>query len=185
MAAYTTTLTEKMRAALRISSTSEKITEEINDCIAACKADLKNDGVKVIKETDELIIRAITLYCKAEFGFNNNAEQFRKSYDALKMRLALSVEYNTAPEVSETDTDGAESARTVFCNKKTVGYSEYFKSQQTGKLVEAKYEVHKADYGGEDVVEVNGRRYFVLKTYDTGTDTIELTLTDLRHRNEV
>lgn len=41
--------------------------------------------------------------------FNNNAEQFRKSYDALKMRLALSVEYNTAPEVSETDTDGAES----------------------------------------------------------------------------
>ena len=84
MAAYTTTLTGKMRAALRISSTSEKITEEINDCIAACKADLKNDGVKVIKETDELIIRAITLYCKAEFGFNNNAEQFRKSYDALK-----------------------------------------------------------------------------------------------------
>ena len=45
MAAYTTTLTEKMRAALRISSTSEKITEEINDCIAAFKADLKNDGV--------------------------------------------------------------------------------------------------------------------------------------------
>lgn len=78
-----------------------------------------------------------------------------------------------------------ESASTVFCNKKTVGYSEYFKSQQTGKLVEAKYEVHKADYGGEDVVEVNGRRYFVLKTYDTGTDTIELTLTDLLHRNEV
>lgn len=77
-----------------------------------------------------------------------------------------------------------ESTRTVFCNKKSVGYSEYFKSQQTGKLVEAKYEVHKADYGGEDVVEVNGRRYFVLKTYDTGTDTIELTLTDLRHRNE-
>ena len=29
MAADTTTLTEKMRAALRISSTSEKITEEI------------------------------------------------------------------------------------------------------------------------------------------------------------
>lgn len=96
-------------------------------------------------------------------------------------------------EVSEKDrvnkngfaTKPKESTRTVFCNKKSVGYSEYFKSQQTGKLVEAKYEVHKADYGGEDVVEVNGRRYFVLKTYDTGTDTIELTLTDLCHRNEV
>ena len=79
MAANATTLTEKMRAALRISSTSEKTTEEINDCIAACKADLANDGVKRIDEKDGLIIRAVTLYCKAEFGYNNNAEKFRNS----------------------------------------------------------------------------------------------------------
>lgn len=109
MAATATTLTEKMRAALRISSTSEKITEEINDCIAACKADLKNDGIKAINETDELIIRAITLYCKAEFGFNNSADKFRQSYDTLKMRLALSGEYNEVAQVSETDTDSTES----------------------------------------------------------------------------
>lgn len=109
MAADATTLTEKMRAALRISSTSAKITEEIKDCIGACKADLRNDGVKAIDETDKLIIRAITLYCKAEFGYNNNAEKFRKSYDTLKMRLAMSGEYNTAPQVSETDTDSGES----------------------------------------------------------------------------
>jgi hypothetical protein len=104
MAADATTLTEKMRAALRISSTSEKITEEINDCIAACKADLANDGVKRIDEKNGLIIRAVTLYCKAEFGYNNNAEKFRNSYDTLKMRLSMSKEYNT-PEVSETDTE--------------------------------------------------------------------------------
>lgn len=109
MAADATTLTEKMRAALRISSTSAKITEEIEDCIGACKADLRNDGVKAIDETDKLIIRAITLYCKAEFGYNNNAEKFRKSYDTLKMRLAMSGEYNTALQVSETDTDSGES----------------------------------------------------------------------------
>ena len=109
MAADAATLTEKVRAALRISSTSAKITEEIEHCIGACKVDLQNDGVKVINETDKLIIRAITLYCKAEFGFNNNAEKFRQSYETLKMRLALSGEYNTAPQVSETDTDSAES----------------------------------------------------------------------------
>lgn len=109
MAADAATLTEKIRAALRISSTSAKITEEIEDCIGACKVDLQNDGVKVINETDKLIIRAITLYCKAEFGFNNNAEKFRQSYDTLKMRLALSGEYNTAPQASETDTDSGES----------------------------------------------------------------------------
>lgn len=104
-----TTLTEKMRAALRISSTSAKITEEIEDCIAACKADLKNDGVRKVDESDALIIRAITLYCKAEFGYQNNAEKFRKSYDILKMRLSMSQEYNTAPDMSETDTAGGES----------------------------------------------------------------------------
>jgi len=103
MVADATILTEKIRAALRISSTNVKIIEEINDCIAACKADLKNDGVKVIDETDKLIVRAIILYCKAEFGNNDKAEKFRKSYDVLKMRLALSQEYNTLP-VSETDT---------------------------------------------------------------------------------
>ena len=75
-----TTLTEKMRAALRISSTSDRITEEINDCIAACKKDLQDVGVKRLDETDALIVRAITLYVKAEFGFNDNADKFHNSY---------------------------------------------------------------------------------------------------------
>lgn len=111
MAAEPTKLTEKVRAALRISSTSEKITEEIEDCIAACKADLFNDGVKVTDENDALIIRAITVYCKAEFGYNDKAEKFRQSYDCLKMRLALSQEYNgeRMPPVSVSDTAGGES----------------------------------------------------------------------------
>ena len=88
-----TTLTEKMRAALRISSTSEKITEEIDDCIAACKMDLQDVGVKKLDETDALIIRAITFYCKAVFGYSVNSEQFWKSYECLKMHLSLSGEY--------------------------------------------------------------------------------------------
>lgn len=107
MAAGNTTLTEKMRTALRISSTGEKITGEIEDCIAACKLDLANDGVKRIEETDALIVRAITLYCKAEFGYNDKAVQFRQSYDTLKARLSMSKEYNEKKEdVSETDTVG-------------------------------------------------------------------------------
>ena len=77
-----------------------------------------------------------------------------------------------------------ESKRTVFANKKSVGYREYFKSQQTGKVVEAKYDVHKADYEGEDTVEdMDGKRFLVLKTYDIDDDTVELTLTDLRYKD--
>ncbi|MBD5503465.1 MAG: hypothetical protein HDR09_06900 [Lachnospiraceae bacterium] len=91
---------------------------------------------------------------------------------------------------SRTDSGGfpvqkEEEKRTVFCNMKSVGYSEYFKSQQTGKEVKAKCEVHKADYEGEDTVEdMSGKRFFVLKTYDIDDDTIELTLTDLRHKDK-
>lgn len=88
------------------------------------------------------------------------------------------VNNNGFPEAKEKNN------RTVFCNKKSVGYSEYFKSQQTGKVVEGKYEVHKVDYEGEDTAEIDGQRFFILKTYDTDDDTIELTLTDLRHKEK-
>lgn len=114
MAADATILTEKMRAALRISSTKKEITEEINDCIAACKADLKDVGVINLDETDALIVRAITLYVKAEFGFNDKAEKFAYSYGCLKTHLSLSSDYTETDQsgaanvgtVSETDTQG-------------------------------------------------------------------------------
>ena len=82
------------------------------------------------------------------------------------------------------ENEAQEVVRTVFCNKKNVGYREYLKSQQTGKVVEMKCEVHKADYEGEDIVELDNRRFFVLKTYDISEDVIELTLTDLRHKDK-
>lgn len=104
-----TTLTEKIRAALRISSTSEKITEEIEDCIAACKRDLEDAGVKNLDEKDALIVRAITVYCKAEFGYQDKAEQFNRSYESMKLHLSLSSDYTQKAAdatVSETDTGG-------------------------------------------------------------------------------
>lgn len=119
MAADTTTLTEKMRAALRISSTSEKITEEINDCIAACKMDLQDVGVKKLEETDALIIRAITLYCKAEFGYSDKSEQFWKSYECLKMHLSLSSEYTggVTPDTAD-DEVGEQDIKNLFGQEK-------------------------------------------------------------------
>ena len=71
-------------------------------------------------------------------------------------------------------------------NVKTTGYNEYFKSQQTGKVVEKKCDVHKADYEGEDTVELEGKRYYVLKTYEPegDEDTVELSLTDIRNKDK-
>lgn len=73
-----------------------------------------------------------------------------------------------------------ESKRTVFCNKRSISQGEYYKAQQAGKQVEAKVEVHTVDYTGEVLVEFEGKRYSVLKTYEPDdSDVIELTLTDL------
>lgn len=76
----------------------------------------------------------------------------------------------------------SEAAVTVFCNKKPVGYNEYFKSQQAGITVSFKCEVHTVDYNGELLAEFEGKRYSILKTYEIDDDTIELTLSDLREK---
>lgn len=69
--------------------------EEIQDLIDAAKADLQLSDVHPTKiiETDPLIKRAITLYCKAHFGYDDQSEKFQKSYDSLKTHLTLSIEY--------------------------------------------------------------------------------------------
>ena len=48
-----------------------------------------------INENDALIIRAVTLFVKAEFNYQNAADRYRQSYEALKMSLCLAGDYNT------------------------------------------------------------------------------------------
>lgn len=83
---------QKIKDALRVSG--EALDEEIQDLIDAAKADLRLSGITK-NEDDPLILRAITIYCKAHFGYEEpaQAELFMKSYNALKVHLALSREY--------------------------------------------------------------------------------------------
>ena len=83
----------KVKEALRLSHSA--LDDEVLDLIEACKMDLKISGIKKIDDTDPLIIRAITVYCKSEFGFDNaDSEKFKSSYEALKTHLALCGDYN-------------------------------------------------------------------------------------------
>lgn len=89
---------EKIRLALRIKN--ESFNSEIAGLIEAAKADLKLSGVNKISDTDALIIRAVTLYCKAHFGLNNgDSEKYQKAYDSLKNHLCLSTEYTEVENV--------------------------------------------------------------------------------------
>ena len=83
---------DDIKIALRISNTAYD--SEINDLIAAARADLMLAGILLAKandDTDPLIKRAITVYVKANFGWNNpDSEKLQQSYDMLKAHLALS-----------------------------------------------------------------------------------------------
>ena len=86
---------DDIKIALRISNTAYD--SEINDLIAAARADLRLSGILesvVNDDTDPLIKRAITVYVKANFGWNNpDSEKLQQSYAMIKGHLALSQEY--------------------------------------------------------------------------------------------
>lgn len=84
---------EKIKSSLRVKSNS--LNSEIQDLIDSAKLDLKILGVTKIDEEDPLIIQAIKIYCKANFGLDNkDSEKYQKSYDMLKQHLSLCGEYN-------------------------------------------------------------------------------------------
>ena len=91
-------LIDDVKDALRISGND--LNTEVTDLINAAQADLKLAGVlsaKAMSTTDSLIKRAVVVYCKAHFGFDNaEAERFLNSFDMLKRHLLLSQEYTVS-----------------------------------------------------------------------------------------
>lgn len=91
-------LIDDVKDALRVSGNA--MDTEINDLINGAVADLKLSGVltaKATSTTDPLIRRAVVVYCKAQFGYDNpEADRFQISYDMLKRHLLLSQEYTVA-----------------------------------------------------------------------------------------
>lgn len=87
-------LIDDVKLHLRIANTAYNT--EVSDLILSAKKDLEISGVPpfFIDETDPLIKRAITLYCKANFGYGNTeSEKFRESYNLLKAHLRMSGDY--------------------------------------------------------------------------------------------
>ena len=76
-----------------------------------------------------------------------------------------------------------ENATTVFADKKSVGFSEFYKAQQAGYTTELKFDVHSFEYKEQQIVEYpvsSGKRYRVHRTYLHGNgEFTELTLVDL------
>jgi len=71
-------------------------------------------------------------------------------------------------------------SRVVYCDKKSVGYSEFYRAQQQGQYARFKFDVHTIDYNGERLAEYDGVRYMILRTFELQNGEItELTLSDI------
>jgi uncharacterized phage protein (predicted DNA packaging) len=89
-------LLDDVKAVLRVSDDNKDT--EISDLIAAAQTDLALAGVTSSMTTldppDPLIKRAIVLYAKANYGWDNQeAPRFQSCYELLKMSLTLSGDY--------------------------------------------------------------------------------------------
>lgn len=83
----------RIKLALRITTTT--FDDELNGLIAAAQLDLGLAGVDTIDTDDELIITAVTTYCKMHFGNPENYERLKASYDEQKAQLSVASSYTT------------------------------------------------------------------------------------------
>ena len=84
---------DKVKLALRLSGTA--LDGEVSDLINAAIADLRLVGINIPAEVGS---SSKTLYAKAEFGFNDDAERYRNAYDYLKCALSLTADYTEESE---------------------------------------------------------------------------------------
>lgn len=82
---------EKVKLALRI--TTDAFNGEIQDLIDAALADLGIAGVTTITETDPLIVRAVTTFCRVNFGQPDDYDKLKYSYDEQKAQLQVATGY--------------------------------------------------------------------------------------------
>ena len=64
-----------------------------------------------------------------------------------------------------------ESTREVFCGTRSIGQKEFYQAHAVGFQPEVKFVLADyLDYDDESLVENNGQRYRVLRTYRTGQE---------------
>ena len=83
-------LIAKIKKRIRLKSNGSE--EEIKDLVSAAAIELEKAGVYGNPE-DPLYYQAVVLYCKANYGYDENTERFRKSFEALRDSMALSGDY--------------------------------------------------------------------------------------------
>ena len=66
-----------------------------------------------------------------------------------------------------------ETQRQVYCEVNSITQTEFYAAANTELNPELRFDIFFGDYHGEDVIEYQGNRYAIYRTYRTG-DTLEL-----------
>lgn len=62
----------------------------------------------------------------------------------------------------------------IYCDVSSVSMSEWFEGGRNGLNPELRLTMFSGDYSNEKVVEYDGQRYTVYRTYKARNDTVEL-----------
>ena len=82
-----------------------------------------------------------------------------------------------SPKAAGVGEERTETQREVYCTVKSIGQTEAYQAKGVGLNPELKVILaHDFEYAGEDLCELDGVRYEILRTYITEADGIELTL---------
>lgn len=91
-------LMEEVKTANRITTDDAGIQLELQGLIEAAKVDLLITGVSELKandESDPMVRRAIILYTKTHFGYDNpDADRLQATYQKLIDKLAMDIDYS-------------------------------------------------------------------------------------------
>jgi SPP1 family predicted phage head-tail adaptor len=69
----------------------------------------------------------------------------------------------------------AETARTVFCDRKSVKVTEFYQAHATGLKPEILLVIRSVDYDDENKLRFNGKVYDVLRSHSKNGELVELT----------
>ena len=68
----------------------------------------------------------------------------------------------------------SETSRATLCEVVPISRDEYFRGAENGINAEFEFKINPIEYNHEKIVEFEGRRYSIYRTYQAGSDTLEL-----------
>lgn len=94
----------------------------------------------------------------------------------MKLReLKLVKQVETLDELNQPQTtETTETSKTFIVELRSISRAEFFEGRRGGLAPSFSFVISAFDYDGEKLVEYNGNRYAVYRTYETDDDHVEL-----------